>query len=197
VSQAASAGLLEEYMSLPEKCPVCNTPWTTTRLVFSDIKHCKKCDAKAEDIMAKHKESEENINWSLHGLRNVRTGYSSDITSPYIAKVETYSYDELKEMFPPKTKIKVDGEDKEVYTEELFKGINMQEYMEKQRNIREEIDALYEKRKKNGMYDKKANLDAILYGVGTQLSHYDMWQLHLEYTKMWKVDENGNKKEEL
>jgi hypothetical protein len=132
VSQAASAGLLEEYMSLPEKCPVCNTPWTTTRLVFSDIKHCKKCDAKAEDIMAKHKESDGNQSSFLDAMR--------------------YAYGEQVKPRKKYTTIKKDGIKISVPVEELFKATNIHEEMQKQRNIREEIDALYEKRKKNGMY---------------------------------------------
>lgn len=103
-----------------DKCPQCNTPWTTTRLVFSDIKHCTVCNEKADVIMAKHKESEETGDHTLDGLR--------------------YAYGE--QLRPRLGNIVYAGTPKS-------DPCPVQQQMEEQRSIREEIDALYDSIKKN------------------------------------------------
>lgn len=54
-----------------ENCPICKTPWTVTQLITSSIKHCKKCNDKAENIIAKYKESKENNGHFLDTIRYV------------------------------------------------------------------------------------------------------------------------------
>ena len=98
---------------MSHNCPVCETPWTVTRLITSSVKHCKVCDEKAEVIIAKHKESQEKTATEMpKDIWKIGYGYpmpssypKKDPNCPVVKKEEfrsareeiDYLYDKWKE----------------------------------------------------------------------------------------------------
>ena len=119
---------------MSDNCPVCKTPWTETQLITSSIKHCTVCKEKADVIVAKYKQSQENS--SVIGLpRDIQL-------DPNIWKIG-YGYP-MPDFSPRK-----DPNCPVVSGVSSTKRGNPHKTLQESRSVRKEIDYLYDKWKES------------------------------------------------